>query len=58
MSAKNMAASVATRLLNRARARNEDYQFLLTRYALERLTLPTASRPDKSATTKPTEASA
>jgi len=37
MSAKNMAASVATRLLNRARARNEDYQFLLTRYALERL---------------------
>jgi len=34
---KNMAASVATRLLNRARARNEDYHFLLTRYAVERL---------------------
>lgn len=34
---KNTSASVAARLLNRARAKKEDYQFLLTRYALERL---------------------
>ncbi len=37
MSKANVAASVRQRLLNRARATGEDYQVLLTRYALERL---------------------
>ena len=32
----NVAASVRTRLLNRSRARDEDFQFLLQRYAAER----------------------
>ena len=32
----NVAASVRQRLLNRTRAQSEDYQVLLTRYALER----------------------
>ncbi len=36
MSVSNVAASVRQRLLNRARERGEDYQVLLTRYALER----------------------
>jgi predicted nucleotidyltransferase component of viral defense system len=34
---KNVAASVAARLLSRARAQEEDYQFVLARYAIERL---------------------
>jgi hypothetical protein len=34
---KNVAASVTARLLTRARAENEDYQFVLARYAIERL---------------------
>jgi predicted nucleotidyltransferase component of viral defense system len=34
---KNVAASVAARLLARARAQEEDYQFVLARYAIERL---------------------
>lgn len=34
---RNLAASVRQRLMNLARARNEDFQFVLTRYALERL---------------------
>ena len=33
---RNVAASVRTRLLNRARAKGEDFQFLLQRYAAER----------------------
>lgn len=33
----NLAASVRQRLLNRAKAANEDFQRVLTRYALERL---------------------
>ena len=33
----NLAHSVRARLLNRARARGEDFQLVLTRYALERL---------------------
>jgi predicted nucleotidyltransferase component of viral defense system len=37
MSLTNVAASVRQRLLNRARETGEDYQVLLTRYALERL---------------------
>lgn len=37
MSGSNVAASVRQRLLNRAREHGEDYQVLLTRYALERL---------------------
>jgi predicted nucleotidyltransferase component of viral defense system len=34
---RNLAASVRQRLMNLGRARNEDFQFVLTRYALERL---------------------
>jgi len=34
---RNLAASVRQRLMNLARARNEDFQLILTRYALERL---------------------
>lgn len=34
---KNLAASVQARLLTRAKARNEDFNLLLTRYALERI---------------------
>ena len=34
---RNIAASVRQRLLNRARERSEDFQLVLTRYALERL---------------------
>ena len=37
MTLSNVAASVRQRLLNRARETGEDYQVLLTRYALERL---------------------
>jgi hypothetical protein len=37
MSASNIAQSVRDRLLNRARRAGEDFQALLTRYALERL---------------------
>ena len=36
-SASNIAQSVRDRLLNRARCGGEDFQALLTRYALERL---------------------
>ena len=32
---RNLAASVRQRLMNLARARNEDFQLVLTRYALE-----------------------
>ena len=35
-SLRNVAASVRTKLLNRSRATDEDYQFLLQRYAAER----------------------
>lgn len=34
---RNLAASVRQRRMNLARARNEDFQFVVTRYALERL---------------------
>jgi hypothetical protein len=34
---RNLAASVRQRLMNLSRARGEDFQFVLTRYALERL---------------------
>jgi hypothetical protein len=34
---RNLAASVRQRLMNLARARNEDFQLVVTRYALERL---------------------
>ena len=33
---RNLAASVRQRLLNLSRTRGEDFQFVLTRYALER----------------------
>jgi hypothetical protein len=33
----NTAASAKQRLLNRARAKKEDFNFLLTKYALERV---------------------
>ena len=34
---RNLAASVRQRLMNLAREKNEDFQLVLTRYALERL---------------------
>ena len=34
---KNLAASVRARLLSRARAEGEDFNYLLTRYVLERV---------------------
>ncbi|MDR1461590.1 MAG: nucleotidyl transferase AbiEii/AbiGii toxin family protein [Azoarcus sp.] len=37
MSARNLAASVRARLLNKARAEKLDFNLLLTRYALERM---------------------
>ena len=37
MSGKNVAASVRSRLLNKARAEKLDFNLLLTRYALERM---------------------
>lgn len=37
MSRRNMAASVRARLLNRARETRQDFNLILTRYALERL---------------------
>jgi hypothetical protein len=37
MSGKNLAASVRSRLLNKARAEKLDFNLLLTRYALERM---------------------
>ncbi|MBB5015686.1 hypothetical protein [Rehaibacterium terrae] len=37
MSSRNTAASVRTRLLNRARETRQDFNLILTRYALERL---------------------
>lgn len=36
MSGKNVAASVKQRLLNRSRTTGEDFQMLLTRFAIER----------------------
>lgn len=37
MSERNIAASVRARLLNRARETNQDFNLVLTRYAIERL---------------------
>jgi len=37
MSDRNIGASVRDRLLNKARAEKQDYNLLLTRYALERI---------------------
>ena len=34
---RNLVASVSNRLLKLARERKEDFQFVLTRYTLERL---------------------
>ena len=34
---KNLAASIRSRLMNRARVENIDFNLMLTRYALERL---------------------
>ncbi len=43
----NLAASVRARLLNRARARGEDFNYLLTRYANERLLYRLARSPHR-----------
>lgn len=43
----NLAASVRQRLLNRARARSEDFNHLLTRYANERLLFRLSTHRDK-----------
>jgi hypothetical protein len=37
MTRRNLAASVRARLLNRARETGQDFNLILTRYALERL---------------------
>ncbi len=37
VSGRNLAASVRARLLNRARETRQDFNLILTRYALERL---------------------
>lgn len=37
MKVRNIAASVRTKLLNKARAQQQDFNHILTRYALERL---------------------
>lgn len=37
MSPRNIAASVRAKLLNKARATKQDFNLILTRYALERL---------------------
>jgi hypothetical protein len=37
MSVQNIGASIRTRLLNKARTENVDFNLLLTRYALERM---------------------
>jgi predicted nucleotidyltransferase component of viral defense system len=42
----HIAASVSHRLLQRARARGEDYQFTLQRYAVERLLFRLSNSPD------------
>ncbi len=37
MNERNLAASVRARLLNRAKASEQDFNWVLTRYAIERL---------------------
>ena len=41
---RNLAASVRQRLMNLAQAQNEDFQLVLTRYALELGTLTDSRR--------------
>lgn len=43
MSQRNVAASVRARLLNKVRAEKLDFNLLLTRYGLERMTAPRSS---------------
>jgi hypothetical protein len=45
----NVAASVKRRLLNRARAQREDFNLLLTKYALERVLYRISQSPHKDA---------
>jgi hypothetical protein len=45
----NLAASVKQRLLNRARSRKEDFNLLLTRYALERVLYRISQSPHRNA---------
>ncbi len=45
----NVAASVKQRLLNRARAQKEDFNLLLTKYALERVLYRISQSPHKDA---------
>ena len=44
---RNIGASVRTRLLDRARAEQSDFQILLTRYALERLLYRLSVSPER-----------
>src|ERR1035441_5435264 len=44
----NTAASVKQRLLNRARAQKEDFNLLLTKYALERVLYRISQSPHKN----------
>ena len=41
---KNLAASVRARLLSRARAEGEDFNYLLTRYVLDAFCIGSRSR--------------
>lgn len=45
----NVAASVKQRLLNRARTQKEDFNLLLTKYALERVLYRISQSPHKDA---------
>lgn len=45
---KNLAASVRARLLSRARAEGEDFNYLLTRYVLERVLYRLSVSPHRS----------
>ena len=47
MKVPNTGASVRARLLNKARADGMDFQYLLTRYALERLLYRLSISPER-----------
>lgn len=47
MSGKNIGASIRAKLLNKAKQDNVDFQFLLTRYAMERLLYRLSISPEK-----------
>lgn len=53
MTGKNLGASIRARLLNKARAEKQDFNLLLTRYAIERMALePSCSMTQEVLTVK------